>query len=388
MSSRRHLILSAALLLTACPEKKEAPAPVAAAPVDAGPPAPPPLPTLGEVLAVPGQPEHLPPPVSPAENPTTPEKVELGYRLFFDARLAKDGTTACAQCHKPELAWATDAALDTKVGGAANTRNSPSLLLVGHNPSFYWDGRMPTLEKVCEAAWKGQLGADPATIAKTLNDDSVTRAFFQRAFQADASPDNIPMALAAFLRTLNTGNSELDHFLAGEKDALNADAKAGWALFQKKGCIGCHVPPLFTDHQFHDLGVNAKDAAEGRDQGRKVATKEEGDAFKFKTPSLRNVAHTAPYFHDGSAKTLEAAISLIAEGRTTKHEPLLKPFKPSAKELKQLAAFLVSLSGQATYGEAPPAVVIPGAEPPVGELKPAEKAPEAAPAEPAPAPAK
>ena len=384
MSSRRHLVLSAALLLTACPEKKEAAPPVAAAPIDAGAPVKEAVVTLGEVLAVPGQPDQLPPPVSPADNPTTPEKVELGYRLFFDPRLAKDGATACAQCHKPELGWATEGATDPKVGGAKNTRNSPSLLLVGHNPNFYWDGRMPTLEKVSEAAWKGQLGAEPAAIAKTLNEDSVTRAFFQRAFQTDATAENVPMALAAFLRTLNTGNSDLDHFLAGEKDALSADAKAGWALFQKKGCIGCHVPPLFTDHQFHDLGVNAKDAAEGRDEGRKVATKEAGDAFKFKTPSLRNVAQTAPYFHDGSAKTLEAAISLIAEGRTTKHEPLLKPFKPSAKELKQLVAFLTALNGQATYNEAPPAVVIPQAN----DEKPAETAPAEPTPAPTPAPAK
>ncbi|MBX7100364.1 MAG: c-type cytochrome [Myxococcaceae bacterium] len=347
----RLLAFSMLCLSCAAPKEAERPAaPVAApapvAPPDAGPPAPPPLPKLGAVLALPLQPAH-PAPVE-AVAAATAEKAELGYRLFFDPRLSKDGSMACAACHPPSKGWASSEKLDAKVGGALNVRNTPSVVGLAAHSTFYWDGRKPTLASVCEAAWKGQLGADPATVAAALNQDGVTRAFFQRAFQSDATAANVPEALAAFLLTLNSGNAPFDHFEAGDKAAISAEAKKGWELFKSKGCVTCHVPPLFTDLGFHQA------LAPGKDEGRKDATKDEADLGKFKTPSLRMAALTPPYFHDGSAATLTEAVEMMAAAKGKDEK--LKAQKLSPKDVKAIVAFLESLTGQATYTEAPPPV--------------------------------
>jgi cytochrome c peroxidase len=201
---------------------------------------------------------------------------------------------------------------------------------------------------VSAAAWKGQLGADPAAVAKSLNEVPVYKAMFVRAFGEPASAENVPKALASFFRALNTGNSAWDRAQAKDATALSKDAKAGEALFLKAGCAGCHAPPLFSDFAFHALGI-------GDDAGRFDATKDEADRGKFKTPSLRNVALTAPYFHDGHAKTLEEAITLMAKGGAVSppKDPLLKPVKWDAKQVAQVKAFLESLSGELTFPEAP-----------------------------------
>jgi cytochrome c peroxidase len=342
-----------ALSLVACKTTetpKPAAPPVAEAPKPAVPPAPPPEPKveLPAVTPLPTLPVGATEPKAPAENPVSAEKAELGWFLFFDARLSKDGSMACAQCHHTDKAYTSGNALDAKVGGAMNKRNSPSVVGLGFHSTWYWDGRMATLEAVSNAAWKGQLGADPATSAKALNDVPVYKAMFQRAFGEPATADNVPKALATFFRTLNTGGSAFDKDAAGDKAALSKDAKAGKELFSKAGCVACHVPPLFSDFAFHGLGI-------GDDAGRMDATKEEKDKGLFKTPSLRNVALTAPYFHDGSAKTLDEAITLMASGgnKVATPDPLLKPVKWNAKQVAQVKAFLEALSGTVTWPDAP-----------------------------------
>jgi cytochrome c peroxidase len=348
------VVVPVTLVVAACktaetkkPEPAPAAQPVAAAPAPPPPPPEPkielpparPLPKalLGSVEAKPSD-----------ENPLTAEKAELGWTLFFDPRLSKDGSMACAQCHHTDKAYTSGNVLDAKVGGAMNKRNSPTMVGLGLHASFYWDGRMPTLEAVSAAAWKGQLGADPAAVAKSLNEVPVYKAMFVRAFGEPASAENVPKALASFFRALNTGNSAWDRAQAKDATALSKDAKAGEALFLKAGCAGCHAPPLFSDFAFHALGI-------GDDAGRFDATKDEADRGKFKTPSLRNVALTAPYFHDGHAKTLEEAITLMAKGGAVSppKDPLLKPVKWDAKQVAQVKAFLESLSGELTFPEAP-----------------------------------
>jgi cytochrome c peroxidase len=236
------------------------------------------------------------------------------------------------------------------VGGAVNKRNAPSMLNLGFHPTLYWDGRMPSLEACANAAWKGQLGGDPVVVAKKLNEVPVYRAMFNRAFETKegATAENVPRALAAFLRTLGSGNSPWDRFTAGDKKALSKEAQQGWTVFQKSGCVTCHVAPLFSDFDFHALGVND-------DAGRKDATKLDGDLGKFKTPSLRGVALSAPYLHDGSAKTLEDAIAFMARGGAVKagSDPKLKAVKLSAKEVAAVKAFLESLTGDVTVTAAP-----------------------------------
>ena len=342
--------LLAVLFLAAC-KTAETPAPAppveAAKPVEAAPapaPAPEPKIELAAAPELPKLPVGLPELPAPPENPTTAEKAELGWKLFFDKRVSKDGTMACAQCHEIARAYTSANAVDTKVGGAMNKRNTPTVLNLAFHTSYYWDGRMPTLETVSNAAWKGQLGADPVVTAKALNEVPVYKAMFERAFGEPASAENVPRAFAAFFRTLNNGNSAWDRAQAKEKNALSAEATEGFKVFNAKGCATCHVPPLFTNFEFENAGI-------GDDAGRKDATKADADAGKFKVPSLRNVALTAPYFHDGQTKTLEEAIAYMARGGT-KNPNLsakLKPQKLSAKEAKALKAFLESLSGESTY---------------------------------------
>ena len=176
----------------------------------------------------------------------------------------------------------------------------------------------------------------------------VYKAMFERAFGEPATPDNVPKAFAAFFRALNSGNSPWDRAQAGDKAALSAEAADGFKVFAAKGCANCHSPPLFTTYEYENVGI-------GDDPGRKDATKADADLGKFKTPSLRNVALTAPYFHDGSGKTLEEAIALMAKGgnKNPNLSTRLKAQKLSAKEGKALKAFLESLTGESTYAAEP-----------------------------------
>ncbi|MBK7865006.1 MAG: cytochrome-c peroxidase [Archangiaceae bacterium] len=363
----RRALTVAVLFLAACPkevppsEETKVAEPVdAGAPVAAAEPEQPPAPKvqLPPAPELPLAPAHLSDVEDSKDNPTTAEKVALGHQLFFDARISKDGSMACVACHDPARNWTSPNAVDPKVGGAANKRNSPTVVNLAYHSSWYWDGRMPTLEAVCNAAWKGQLGADPAAVAAKLNGNPTYNALFHRAFKEDATTDNIPKALASFLRTLKAGNAAYDKAEAGDKKATSADAQKGWALFKKSGCINCHVPPLFTDFDFHDVGIGADKPEAERDPGRKDATKADADFGKFKTPTLRSVALSAPYFHDGRAKTLDEAIEWMTEGfakqKGVKVDEKLKAQKLSKKDKAQLKAFLESLNSETTFGSAKP----------------------------------
>jgi len=304
------------------------------------PPAPP----------LPPTPAFLPSIEDPKDNPTTPEKVQLGQMLFFEKLLSKDGTQSCESCHHPDLAWTEGRAVSPKVGGAPNKRNAPTMLNVGYHTSFYWDGRVATLEGTCKAAWGGQLGADPPSVATGLNTNGTYRALFMRAFNSPATADNIPLALASFLRALKSGDAPYDKFEKGDKKAVSAEAKHGFEVFRKANCALCHVPPLYTDFQFHNVGVGW-DLGDKRDHGRMDATKDPKDDGKFKTPTLRDIAKTAPYFHDGSAKTLDEAIDFMVGGgkKNPNLDEKLKPAKLSKKDKAALKAFLQSLSGKMTF---------------------------------------
>jgi len=357
------LCMAAALALAGCKKKKgqgkpsEPPTPTATASPS---PTAAPLPELPAARALPAWPTYLKQPPENAENPTTPEKVTLGFMLFFDKRLAPDDSMACEGCHHIPNGYSSGAALDAKVGGGMNKRNAPSMLNLGYHTAFYWDGRKPTLEATSAAAWAGQLGAKDkeADIASKLNAIPVYRAHFQRAFKADASKDNIAQALGSFLRVNVTHDAPWDANEAGNKESVLDDARKGFEIFRTAGCAACHVPPLYSDSMFHHTGVGWDKPEAERDQGRKDATKDEADSGKFKTPSLRNVDSTAPYFHDGSAKTLEEAVDyMLTGGGDRKKNPLLdeklKPVKLKPEERTQLLAFLRSLTGIPDFAEAP-----------------------------------
>jgi cytochrome c peroxidase len=351
---RRISVLLAVVLAFACEEQKAAPPPPPAAAPKPPPPPPPPV-ALPAAPAIPATPKGLPAMEDSKDNPTTPEKVALGEALFFDKRLSKDGSMACAECHHPDLAWTDGKPLSAKVGGAMNKRNTPTVENLGYNKLFYWDGRKPTLETVSEAAWTGQLGADANAVSATLNGNPTYKAMFQRAFQQDASPENVPKAFAAFLRALKTGDSAWDKFEGGDKKAASKEAQHGFEVFKTASCALCHVPPLYTDFDFHNVGVGSDLPDDKRDHGRMDATKDAKDDGKFKTPTLRDVAKTGPYFHDGSGKSLDEAIDfMLGGGKKNKNlDAKLKPHKLSKKDREALKAFIESISGTPTFATAP-----------------------------------
>lgn len=266
-----------------------------------------------EVLPVTPQLTTYEPMTIPADNPMTPEKVSLGWQLFFDERLSGDGSRSCYSCHVCEKGLTDGLA---KAVGAFNKllpRSSPTLWNIGYHKEFYWDGRSPSLEKQAMAAWTGaNMGAKAEEIAAKLNALQDYRSQFQRVFGSDATPDNIVKAIAAYERTIISGDTAWDRFRAGNTSAMSESAVRGWNIFQAIKCTNCHDGVLFTDQQYHNVGIGM-DQKEP-DVGRFKVTNKPEDTGAFKTPTLRDIAQSAPYFHDGSAATLEDAVDIMLGG--------------------------------------------------------------------------
>jgi cytochrome c peroxidase len=299
-----------------------------------------------EIRPLPAQLSTYEPMVIPADNPMTPEKVALGRQLFFDERLSGDGSRSCYSCHVCEKGLTDGLA---KAVGAFNKglpRSSPTLWNIGYHKEFYWDGRSPSLEKQAMAAWTGaNMGAKADEIAAKLNALQGYHAQFRNVFNGDATPDNIVKAIAAFERTIISGNTAWDRFQAGDKSALNESAVRGWNIFQAVKCNNCHDGVLFTDQQYHNVGIGM-DQKEP-DPGRFKVTNKPEDTGAFKTPTLRDIAKSAPYFHDGSVATLEEALDLmLAGGKANQYldKKNLQPHKPFPDQREDLLNFLRSLS--------------------------------------------
>ncbi|HSE31414.1 MAG TPA: cytochrome c peroxidase [Pyrinomonadaceae bacterium] len=282
----------------------------------------------------------------PADNPLTPEKVALGRQLFFDERLSGDGSRSCYSCHVCEKGLTDGLA---KAVGAFNKqlpRSSPTLWNIGYHHEFYWDGRSPSLEKQAMAAWTGaNMGAKADEIAAKLNALQGYKAQFQQVFQSDATPDNIVKAIAAFERTIISGNTAWDRYQAGDKTAIDQSAWRGSNIFQAIKCNNCHDGVLFTDQQYHNVGIGM-DQKEP-DPGRFKVTNNAKDTGAFKTPTLRDIAKSAPYFHDGSTATLEEAVDImLAGGKPNEHldKTNLQPHKLFPDQRQDLLNFLKSLS--------------------------------------------
>ena len=310
----------------------------------------------------------------PADNPLTRAKVELGSQLFFDPRLSKDQTRACATCHHPSQGWAGNKPAATGAGGRA--RNAPTIANRILGGSQFWDGRVKTLEEQALVAIvnPSEMGFSPAETSSRLNGIEGYRLQFEAVFGGPATPERISKALAAFERTILSGESKNDvyeralpflerepsdgEYLVPRKEALDAEAKQrmsesalrGRALFfDKAKCSTCHAGQDMTDELFHNLGVgmDRKDA----DLGRFVVTQVEKDKGAFKTPTLRNVARTAPYMHDGSLPTLRAVVDHHDKGGTKNPwlSDELAPLGLSEQEKQDLVAFLEEgMGGQTT----------------------------------------
>ena len=291
------------------------------------------------------------PPEVPADNPPTEAKVALGRKLYFDTRISKDGSVACATCHAPSHAFVDPRGKPTSagVGGALGTRNAPTVLNAAFLASQFWDGRAPTLEAQAVQPLVNPIEhgfADPAAVVAKLRTLGDYPPLFKAAFGSpEIRMERVGQAIASFERTLLSLDAPIDRFLAGATNAISESAKRGWGLFNSKArCNSCHgridVAPLFTDDQFHNIGVGVKKLdfaavsrkaaaavgsgasidqlaltnAEASELGRFLVTREQKDLGAFKTPQLRNVAQTAPYMHDGSEATLADVIAFYDRG--------------------------------------------------------------------------
>ena len=299
-----------------------------------------------EIQPLPAQLASYEPMPIPADNPLTPEKVALGRQLFFDERMSGDGTKSCYSCHVCEKGLTDGLA---KAVGAFNkqlTRSSPTLWNIGYHKELYWDGRSPSLEKQAMAAWTGgNMGAKADEIAAKLNALEGYKSQFQSVFHTDVTPDSIVKAIAAFERTIISGNTAWDRWRAGDQSALDASAVRGWNIFQAVKCNNCHDGVLFTDQQYHNVGIGM-DQKEP-DPGRFKVSNDAKDTGAFKTPTLRDVAKSAPYFHDGSVATLEEAVDLmLAGGKPNDHldKTNLQPHNPFPDQRQDIINFLKSLS--------------------------------------------
>lgn len=279
----------------------------------------------------------------PEDNPLRPETVALGRKLFFDKRLSRDGTIACATCHKPEYAFTDELPKAKGVGGQLGPRRSPRILNRAWGRSFFWDGRAATLEDQVV-----QPITNPLEMAMPL-DGVVERLRKADPAYAKLDTDTLRKALASYVRTLLAGNSPYDRFLNGDRGALTAEQQEGLALFRgKAGCISCHLGPNLTDEEFHVTGAGGSS-----DAGREEVTHAIVDRGAFKTPSLRQVAKAAPYFHDGSAETLDDVIAHYDRAeprRGLELDPELRPLHLSTEEKRALRAFLEALTGTVSEG--------------------------------------
>src|SRR5919206_2010256 len=286
----------------------------------------------------------------PPDNPMTPEKVALGRQLFFDERLSFDGSRSCYSCHVCEHGLTDGLPRAIGAGNKQLTRSSPTLWNIGFHSEFYWDGRSGSLEKQALAAWTGgNMGANADEIVAKLNALQDYKTQFQKVFQSDATPDNVVKAIAAYERTIISGNTAWDRWKAGDKTAISQSAYRGWNIFQAIKCNNCHDGVLFTDQQYHNIGIGMDQQTP--DVGRFTVTNKPEDTGAFKTPTLRDIAKSAPYFHDGSAKTLEEAVDImLAGGKPNQYldKKNLEAHKLLPEQREDVLNFLRSLSVDCT----------------------------------------
>jgi cytochrome c peroxidase len=316
----------------------------------------------------------LPPLPIPEDNPMTPEKVELGKRLFFDPRLSADGSLACVSCHLPDQGWTTNTPLSPAYPTNMERRLSPTLINVAYNKALLWDGRAGSLEKQALGPIQNPLHMNQNLdlLVEKLKSFPPYVEQFQQVFGTSVTPEALGKALAAFERTLVTRNAPFDRYMTGDWQAMSEGALRGMELFKGKArCILCHNGPNFTDNQFHNLGVSAVPLLSDplvqaairfdakrmnvpeyqsvtEDLGRYLVTKEEKDKGTFRTPSLRNVMQREPYMHNGAFLSLEEVIDFYdaGGGAVLGKSPLIQPLGLTAQGKRDLLAFLQALTGE------------------------------------------
>jgi cytochrome c peroxidase len=300
----------------------------------------------------------------PENNPPSPDKIALGKRLFEDKSLSSTGTIACASCHDARLSFTDGEPTGKGVTGKRLARHTPSLWNTAFSPLLFWDGRAASLEEQVRFPVEhvDEMGGTLDAAVLRLAKDEGYRTAFAAAFPASPgiSPRTIAAALAAYERTLVSPPTRFDAWVAGRADALTQSEVRGFKLFAGRArCISCHVGFDFTDHNFYDIGLPGADQGRGKEIGLPAAD------HAFKTPTLRELAWTAPYMHDGSLASLEEVVRHYEKGgvaRPTRSKDLPRSLRLTEAERADLVAFLESLSS-----EKPPQ---PSTEPWVGGGRP------------------
>jgi cytochrome c peroxidase len=335
-----------------------------------------------------GLPAELTRTVTPRDNPQSPEKIALGQKLFFDGRLSADGTVACATCHDPNHAFTDGRPTSIGIHGRRGQRNAPTILNALYNKTQFWDGRATTLEDqaampIVNSMEMGQPSLDAAV--SSIASIAEYQEAFRHVFGGPPNGSNLVRALASYERALPSFDSPFDHFIAGDKNAIDDSAKRGWELFNTKArCNKCHALSDKTrdvtnliDNDFHNIGIGiirhnvvalarqAEKLLDSKDSaavdraaiqtdlsalGRFLITKKSADTASFKTPNIRNVLVTGPYFHDGSQETLWDVMDHYNKGDGIKNPWLDEDIQPLAlteHEIDDVVAFMASLTSPA-----------------------------------------
>lgn len=279
----------------------------------------------------------------PESNPPTAAKIALGKQFFWDKRWSRSGTVACVSCHQPDHGWTDPQPFSTNSEGKPTPRRAPTLVNRLFSDRQLWTGMRASLEDQAkldsnrsDETLVGQLGAIPAY-----------QTGHRQVFGRDLDADGVAQAIAAYVRTIVSGNAPYDRFRAGDRTAMSQSAQRGLALFEgKANCVRCHAGFNFTDEGYRNVGVGMD--REKPDLGRFAVTRNESDKGAFKTPTLRDVARRGPYMHDGSARTLADVVAFYDRGgvRNPWRSTDVRPLGLSAREQADLVEFMKALTGE------------------------------------------
>jgi cytochrome c peroxidase len=287
----------------------------------------------------------------PADNPQTSKKIELGRLLFFDKRWSKTNTIACAGCHMPTLAFTDGQPVSTGIHRLQGGRSAPTAINRVYSKVQFWDGRAATLEEQSIGPFANPVEhgfTDHDELVAKIKTNAGYRALFREVFGHEVTIGDVGRAIASFQRTLLSGNSPADQFdSGGDEKALSVSAQRGLELFRGKArCTRCHSGFNFTDEKFHNLGIGWD--TNTVDLGRYMVTKNPEEIGAFKTPTLREIARTAPYMHDGRFAILEDVVSFYNGGgiKNPHLDNTVIPLELSEQEQQDLVAYLRSLNGE------------------------------------------
>jgi cytochrome c peroxidase len=286
----------------------------------------------------------------PKDNPYSPEKAELGRLLYYDNRLSADGSVSCGSCHHSTKAYTDNAPVSTGIKGQKGGRSAPTVINRAYSMAQFWDGRAASLEEqaIGPMANPIEMGNTHDAVVANLRKIPGYRALFLKVFGTeDFTIDHVAKAIATFERTVLSGNSPYDRYKAGQKKAMTADQIRGMDVYLNKAkCDQCHEGINFTSNAYHNIGVGMDKP--DPDVGRFAVTKNEADWGAFKTPTLRDIARTAPYMHDGSLATLEEVVDYYDKGGISNKnlDKTMKKLNLTDQEKKDLVAFLKALNGE------------------------------------------